>query len=411
MINPVATSHLTGREKWEETGMRMRVSGIAAATVATLMACVGPAIAQDSFKIGGVLPLSGAFGIVGENMRRGAVIALEERGNKVLGKPIQVTWEDSETSTQVAVQKTTRLLSQGVHTIFGEVSSGSTLAMMKLTEQRKVPHIITLSADDRITGADKTRYAFRTSNSVAMENAMIGEFAKRQKIAKIYGIVADYQVGRDMWSALKADLAAKNIAIAGEDFTPIGTKDYSILLDKASKSGADGLMLLVVGGDVVTSLKQGADVGIKDKMKVFGTMLMDETLGQAVGPGSIGINSTLRYHFTERSPRNQKFVAAYRAKYNEYPSQYAGEAYDGLSWWLDTVEATGGWDKEKWVDTFANSTRFDSVEGVKKMRSCDNQASQIGLFGTAVAGTGELPPVTMKITETFGAETLFKPCS
>lgn len=390
--------------------MRMRVPGLAAATVATLLACVGPALAQDSFKIGGVLPLSGAFGIVGENMRRGATIALEERDNKVLGKPIAVTWEDSETSTQVAVQKTTRLLSQGVHTIFGEVSSGSTLAMMKLTEQRKVPHIITLSADDRITGADKTRYAFRTSNSVAMENAMIGEFAKRQKIAKVYGIVADYQVGRDMWTALKADLGNKNIAVIGEDFTPIGTKDYSILLDKAMKSGADGLMLLVVGGDVVTSLKQGADVGVKDKMKVFGTMLMDETLGQAVGPGSIGINSTLRYHFSERSPRNQKFVAAYRAKYNEYPSQYAGEAYDGMSWWLDTVEATGGWDKEKWVEAFAKSTRFDSVEGVKKMR-CDNQASQIGLFGTAVAGTGELPPVTMKIVETFGAETLFKPCN
>lgn len=390
--------------------MRMRVPGLAAATVATLLACVGPALAQDSFKIGGVLPLSGAFGIVGENMRRGAVIALEERDNKVLGKPIAVTWEDSETSTQVAVQKTTRLLSQGVHTIFGEVSSGSTLAMMKLTEQRKVPHIITLSADDRITGADKTRYAFRTSNSVAMENAMIGEFAKRQKIAKIYGIVADYQVGRDMWAALKTDLGNKNITVVGEDFTPIGTKDYSILLDKAMKSGADGLMLLVVGGDVVTSLKQGADVGVKDKMKVFGTMLMDETLGQAVGPGSIGINSTLRYHFSERSPRNQKFVAAYRAKYNEYPSQYAGEAYDGMSWWLDTVEATGGWDKEKWVEAFAKSTRFDSVEGVKKMR-CDNQASQIGLFGTAVAGTGELPPVTMKIVETFGAETLFKPCN
>lgn len=396
--------------------MRMRVPGIAAVAVATLMACVGPAMvgpasAQDSFKIGGVLPLSGAFGIVGENMRRGAVLALEERGNKVLGVPIAVTWEDSETSTQVAVQKTTRLLSQGVHTIFGEVSSGSTLAMMKLTEQRKVPHIITLSADDRITGADKTRYAFRTSNSVAMENAMIGEFAKRQKVAKVYGIVADYQVGRDMWAALKVDLANKGINVAGEDYTPIGTKDYSILLDKAMKSGADGLALLVVGGDVVTSLKQGADVGVKDKMKVFGTMLMDETLGQAVGPGSIGINSTLRYHFTERSPRNQKFVAAYRAKYNEYPSQYAGEAYDGLSWWLDTVEATGGWDKDKWVEAFAKSTRFDSVEGVKKMRTCDNQASQIGLFGTAIAGSGELPPVTMKITETFGAETLFKPCS
>jgi ABC-type branched-subunit amino acid transport system substrate-binding protein len=369
------------------------------------------ACAQDAFRIAGILPLSGSFAIVGENMRRGATIAFEERNNRVLGKPIEVVWEDTETSTQVAVQKATRALARDVHTVFGEVSSGSTLALMKLTAQRKVPQIITVSADDRITGADKTRYAFRTSNPAAMETRMMGEFARRKGVKKVYAVVADFQVGRDIWSALKADLESKGIGVAGVDIAPIGTKDYAIILDKAMKSGADGLALIIVGGDVVTSLKQGGEVGLPSKMAVMGTMIMDETLGQSVGAtGSIGVNSTLRYHFTQDSPRNRRFVAAYKAKYGELPSQYAGEAYDGMSWWLDVVEGTGVWDKEKWVDAFRNSVREDSVEGVKRMRACDNQADQVGLFGVATAGGGALPAVTMTITETFKTSDLFQSC-
>lgn len=140
-------------------------SALALALAAGVAFSAATAAAQpaDKFRIAGIIPLSGAWGIIGENMRRGATIAIEERGSKVLGKPIEVMWEDTETSTQVAVQKATRALSQGVHTVFGEVSSGSTLAIMKLTDQRKVPQIVTLSADDRITGADKSRYTFRTS--------------------------------------------------------------------------------------------------------------------------------------------------------------------------------------------------------------------------------------------------------
>ncbi|NYT64518.1 ABC transporter substrate-binding protein [Alcaligenaceae bacterium] len=384
---------------------------IGGALTALMLTAAQPVVAQESFRIAGIVPLSGAWGIIGESMRRGATIAFEERDNKVLGKPIEVVWDDTETSTQVAVQKTTRALSKETHTVFGEVSSGSTLAIMKLTQQRKVPQIITLSADDRITGSDKSRYAFRTSNTVAMENKMIGEFAKRKGVKKVYAVIADYQVGRDMWAALKADLESKGIEVVGVDFTAIGTKDYAVLIDKALKSGADGLATIIVGGDVITALKQGGEVGLAEKMTVMGTMLMDETLGQSVGEaGSLGINSTLRYHFTQDTPRNKRFVDAYVAKYGEVPSQYAGEAYDGLSWWLDTVESTGVWDKEKWVEAFSTSVREDSVEGMKRMRACDNQAEQVGLFGTAVAGTGDMPSVLMEVTETFTAEELFEPC-
>lgn len=90
--------------------------------------------------------------------------------------------------------------------------------------------------------------------------------------------------------------------------------------------------------------------------------------------------------------------------------ELAGEAYDGMSWWLDTVESTGSWDKEKWVDAFAGSTRENSLEGKKVMRACDHQALQVGLWGEVVEGKEPLPPLTMKITNVFEPEALFPPC-
>ena len=59
---------------------------------------------QEKFKIGGVLSLSGPYGLLGEDMRKGVQIAIEERGGKVLGVPIEVTWEDDETKPQPATK-------------------------------------------------------------------------------------------------------------------------------------------------------------------------------------------------------------------------------------------------------------------------------------------------------------------
>jgi branched-chain amino acid transport system substrate-binding protein len=102
--------------------------------LATLLAAISTlAAAQETeFKIGAVGTLSGPFGVLGESIRKGAELAAEMRGNKVLGVPIKFVWEDDETKPQVAVQKATRLISGGSNMLLAPVSSGSTLAIMKL---------------------------------------------------------------------------------------------------------------------------------------------------------------------------------------------------------------------------------------------------------------------------------------
>ncbi len=383
---------------------------VAAAATIGLTATAYAQAKPEKFKVGAVLSLSGPYGLLGEDMRRGVQIAVEERGGKVLGVPIEITWEDDETKPQPAVQKATKLISEGSHMIFGALSSASTLAVMNVTKQRKIPHLVTISADDKITVPGGSRYTFRTSNNLDMENRMALVYMQEKKLKRIYAVTADYQATRDGYTWIKSQLDANGIQAVGEDFPPFGNRDYSSIIDKIAKSNADGVLLMMTGSDVVTFLKQAGQVNLGKTKVLFGPVAADDTMVAAVGPAAVGVNSGQRYHYTPENAANQKFVEAYRKKFDMFPSMTAGEAYDGMAWWLDTVEKTGSWDKEKWVDAFATSVRENSVEGKKTMRACDHQAAQPGFWSEVVNGTPPAPALTMKVTKVFSEDKLFAPC-
>jgi len=281
---------------------------------------------------------------------------------------------------------------------------------MNITKQRKIPHLVTISADDKITVPGGSRYTFRTSNTLDMENRMALSYMQDKKLKKIYAVTADYQATRDGWEWFKKNATSSGAQIAGEDYTPLGNRDFSSVVDKIAKSDADGVFLALTGSDVVTFLKQAGQVNLSKSKVIFGPVVADETMAAGVGPSALGVNSGMRYHYTINNAANRKFVEAYQKKFNVFPPMAAGEAYDGMSWWLDTVEKTGVWDKEKWVDAFANSVRENSVEGKKTMRACDRQALQVGYWGEVVQGTPPAPALTMKITQVFPENKLFTDC-
>ena len=383
-----------------------RVLAVVALALATRVAAAEP----DTFKVGGILSFSGAYGIIGESMKRGVEIAVAERGGKVLGKRIEILWEDDETKPQVAVQKGTRMLASGVQMFYGAISSSSTLALMKLADQRKIPVLVTASADDRITGADKNRYTFRTSGNSTSENMSVVQFLKKSGYRSIYGVAADYNVMRDGWALTRREAEKIGINVLGEDFPPLGNKDYSVIIDKVRQSGADAVVVEITGNDAVTFVKQAGEVGLNARTKLIGPNLIDELLANAAGAASLGVQSAIRYHFSQDNPRNKKFVEEYRKRYDAWPDPFAGEAYDGMSWWLDTVESTRSWDHDKWVAAFEHGTNKSSVDGAKTMHACDHQATQTGLWAEVVRGTPPLPPFTMKIKDEFPPPAIFPTC-
>lgn len=372
----------------------------------------GTARAQQpaEFAIGGLGSFTGPGGVIGESMRRGAEVAVELRGSKVLGVPIRLQWEDDETKPQVAIQKATRFTSDKVQLLFAPYSSGSTSAVAKVAERTKTPLLVTMAASDELTRTGGNRYMFRTSNSVDMELRLMLQFVKESGLKRVFQINPDVSVSREVSQKFKAMLTENGVSVVGEEFPAYGSNDYSILINKITQSDADSVMTGLSGNDLITFLKQAGPSGLVQKKVTFGLIIMDESLGKAVGSASsLGVHSAMRYHFSIDNPANKAFIDAYRSKYKDLPDQYAGSAFDGMAWFLDVIDATQSWDKEKWVDAMSHSERPNSVNGAKKMRSCDHQAEQIGYYGKAIAdasGTG----IVMQVDYGFPPDRLFEKC-
>ena len=68
-----------------------------------------------------------------------------------------------------------------------------------------------------------------------------------------------------------------------EDFAPIGSQDYSVIIDKVVRSGADGMFVVTTGADTITLLKQAGQVNLPGKIRIFGTGFLDDDAAMAVG--------------------------------------------------------------------------------------------------------------------------------
>ena len=365
---------------------------------------------HDKFVIGGLLALSGPLGITGIEARKGMDLAVEQRGGRLLGVPIELRWEDTESKPQIAVQKATKAVAGGAEFLLGSVGSGETLAIMKLAAVRKIPLLVPLSSDPSITGTARNAYTFRTTLSGdSLTNIVVGYLRAGNAAQKVYGVVADYPVARSSWLKVKFDLGSR-LTVVGEDFPSLGQGDYSVIVNKIAGSGAEVAVVALGGNDAVTFMKQAEEVHLRQKVKLVGMNIADSAMAEAAGRGALGAVSSVRYDFSLVNEANQKFVAAFRAKYGEYPSAFAGDAYDGLSWWLDVIEKTHSWRSEDWMNAFQNSSWEHSIVGSRTMRACDHQALVPGFIAEVGTGQAPSPKYTMNVLKTLAPQTIAAPC-
>ena len=122
---------------------------LAGAALAVLV-FAAPAMAQEKYRIAAVNSVTGPLAFAGISVKKGSDLAIEmHNGGKVNGRMIEIVWEDDETKPQVTAQKGAKLVAGNPDLMLGSVNTPSTLALMKITEQRKLPHLITLGGGDR----------------------------------------------------------------------------------------------------------------------------------------------------------------------------------------------------------------------------------------------------------------------
>jgi branched-chain amino acid transport system substrate-binding protein len=199
-----------------------------------------------------------------------------------------------------------------------------------------------------------------------MLNDVLGRWAAKNNIKKVYTLVSDYGPGLDALKAFKQGFTEGGGTIVGSALFPVATLDFSAFIQAAKDSNPDAIYIWTPGGTQPAAIgKALAERGVDTrKIKVMG---QDELAGisalKSMGDLSIGIITASMYDWTHNSPMNKDFVKAYRAAYNRLPDIFSIGGYDGAQLIYKALEKTGGKADGESLIAAAKGLKWESPRG------------------------------------------------
>lgn len=365
----------------------MKRSILAALGLATSLAM--PAAAED-IKVGLLLPFSGVYASLGNEIEAGFNLGLAEFGGET-DVTFEILREDTEVSPPAALGKARKLiLQEQVDVMVGIVSSGVLGAVRDMVHGAGVPLIVANAGNDKATGAACSPYITRMSFSNGQINRPMGTWMAEQGIETVYTLAPDYAAGRQMIDAFAETFTAAGGEIVAQDFTPFQkTQDFGPYLAQAASSGADAVYVFYAGGEAIAFVKQYDSFGLQEDLPLYGSGFLTSPLYvNAQGEAAEGVVTALHYAPTIDNAANAAFVASFTAETGRVPSEFAVQGYDAARALIEAAK-TGANNRE----TLANALRqvsFDGPRGEMSIDPATNNIIQPVYVYETVAGEGGL---------------------
>ena len=353
----------------------LAASTILAAGFASVAMAEGNAI-----RIGVVTPISGTYAGIGQQVTWGLDMAAAEinANGGIMGRQIELVYEDSEANPAVAVQKAEKLYtSENVDFLTGTVNSGATLAVGQVAERAGKLLATTVSFSDAITGNKCSPNVFRVNARAGQQSAALAAWVKQEKPgAKIFYLGPDYEMGRSTVAAFKENAELVGAESVGEVFAPLDSKDYSQYFGRVRSARPEVLYTSVAGNDTVRLFTQMKDFGVLDGLTVLGASgtVTGQNIG-AIGDAAEGFITGVGYSPLIDSPENKAFVEKFNAENGADPDLYGADSYGILFAYKAAVEAAGSTETDA-VRAALEGLTWDTPQGPKTIRAGDHQAIQ-----------------------------------
>ncbi len=271
------------------------------------------------------------------------------KGNGVLGKKVVFVSGDTQTKTDAARDGARRMIERDkVIMVTGSVTSGEAIAQQALCQEKGIIYMSGLTHSNDTTGKDKRRYGFRHffnayQSGVAIAPILAKEYGKDRKA---YHITADYTWGWTQEESIKKATEALGWKTVATVRSPLGLGDYSQYLTPVANSGADVLILNHYGHDMVNSLPQAVQFGLRDKQvngKQFEIVvpMFSELMAQGAGDAVKGIIGTSNWHWALPDEATKVFTKSYGEAYGQPPSQSAHTGYVQAILYADACQRAG----------------------------------------------------------------------
>jgi len=348
-----------------------------AAVAAALVCMVTGAAAQDTIKVGLILPMTGPFTTTGKQVEAGVRFYMQQQnGATVAGKKIEVILKDDggvpDNSKRIAQEL---LVNDKVNVLAGFGLTPIALAVAPLATDTKTPMVVMAAATSIVT--ERSPYIMRTSFAQAQNVVVIADWAAKSGFKKAVSVVSDFAPGYDSETHFKERFTQGGGEVPLALRVPLLNPDFAPYLQRARDAKPDGLYVFIPAGQAATFMRQFLERGLdKSGITLFGAGdITDDDLLNGMGDSMLGINTAYYYSAAHPSAKNKAFVDGVKAANNGMRANFFGVAgYDGMHLIYETIKKTGG---KTDGDTFVAAAKGMSWESPRGPMSIDPQTRDV----------------------------------
>ena len=329
-----------------------------------VMSCGSKKADSNVIKIGVIAPLTGNYAQYGVAVKEGVELKVDAINNAggINGKKIELVTADSKGDVQEAVNAFKKMVSQDkVNVVIGEVVSATSQAISGLAQQAKVPLIsATATSLDVTKGKD---FVFRTTFTDPYQGTATAKYAKSKGIKSIAILTNssnDYSVG--IANAFKAQAAKDGITITEEKYTN-DDKDFKAILTKVKGQNPQAIFIPDYYNTIGLIISQAKDLGINAQY-----LGGDGWDGIQTNFGKVAEGAIFASQFApdDKAENVQKFMKAYKAKYNKEPIMFAALGYDTVEIVETALKSTKDLSGTSIREAMNNVSGIDLVTGKLK---------------------------------------------
>jgi branched-chain amino acid transport system substrate-binding protein len=207
-----------------------------------------PAHAQNTVKIGLIMPYSGQFADTAVQLDNAIKLYMQQHGDIVAGKRIEVIRKDTGgIAPDVAKRLSQELIvREGADILGGFILSPNALAAGAVSAEAKKLMVVMNAATSVII--TKSPYITRTSATTPMLHGTLGTWAAKNGSKRVYTMVSDFAPGIEAEGAFHASFKEAGGEIIGTVRFPVANPDFSAFVQRAKEMNPDGIYIWIPGG-------------------------------------------------------------------------------------------------------------------------------------------------------------------
>jgi len=359
--------------------MKKRLILVGLAVIFVFGLNLSPVLAQDTIKVGIVLPLTGDQAKFGEIEKQSFDLALEEINGKggVKGKKLELIIEDDTGRPEVGRSVVEKLITKDkVVLIGGGYSSSVTYAVAGVCQQNQMPFLINTGSADKITeqGWD---YVFRLNPPASKYSASVDELLVEVIKPKTVVILHENSLfGTSSAKSFEEECTSAGYKVLLKEGYEAGGIDFKPVLTRVKELNPDIVYMVSYVMDAALLMKQSKELKITPKMFIGGGagFTLPE-FQQNAGVASEKVISATLWHQVLPFPGAMDYYKKFVTKYKKETEYHGAEAYAAAYVIADVLKRAKSFKNED-IKKALSETSMMTVFGPVKFTKWDKMTNQ-----------------------------------